>query len=69
MNSPSQLETEADAEHSYISSGWRDSLNWMAQLGKKVKRRMGRVKGASGDLAQRRSLGCWEELVDAECCC
>ena len=46
-----------------MSLGWGDSLDWMAQLGKKLKRRMGWVKGASGDLAQQRSLGCWEELV------
>jgi len=45
-------------------SRWgEDGLNWMmARLAKKEKRKMGRVKGASEDLARHRSLGCWEKL-------
>ena len=46
----------------YMSSGCGLGWNWMVRLGRKAKRRMGRVKGASEDLACRRGLGCWKEL-------
>lgn len=45
-----------------MSSGWEDGLNWMMARHGKAQRRIDWVKGASEDLARRRSLDCWEEL-------